>query len=91
MKAFSIGVKRTLSKKELEELRKKQDEEAAAQVFEEFVATFQDGPSKSSKVWVKAGTFNAGTRGETPCYDRPNLTCLKADGTCCKNWLMLVT
>ncbi|CAG0881397.1 unnamed protein product [Darwinula stevensoni] len=64
LKAFSIGVKRTLSKKELEELRKKQDEEAAAQVFEEFVATFQDGPSKSSKVWVKAGTFNAGTRAE---------------------------
>jgi hypothetical protein len=33
------------------------------QVFEEFVATFQESPiSSSSKVWVKAGTYDAGAR-----------------------------
>lgn len=73
--------KRSLSKKELEEQRKKEEERAAAhvnlttkpltsklsflylQVFEEFVATFQETPmSGSSKVWVKAGTYDAGAR-----------------------------
>ncbi|XP_044257591.1 U2 snRNP-associated SURP motif-containing protein isoform X2 [Tribolium madens] len=67
LKAFSIGTmgKRTLSKKELEEQRKKEEERAAAHVFEEFVATFQESPiSSSSKVWVKAGTYDAGARKE---------------------------
>lgn len=33
------------------------------QAFEEFVATFQETPSKTtSKVWVKAGTYDAGKR-----------------------------
>ncbi|KAM3967625.1 LOW QUALITY PROTEIN: U2 snRNP-associated SURP motif-containing protein [Aphomia sociella] len=54
---------RGLSKKELEELRKKEEEEAAAHVFKEFVETFQEAPS-SSKVWVKAGTYDAGARKE---------------------------
>lgn len=89
LKAFSIGTmgKRPLSKKELEEQRKKEQEQAAAQVsntklknynckeskhiniylyiqaFEEFVATFQETPNKTtSKVWVKAGTYDAGKR-----------------------------
>jgi U2-associated protein SR140 len=65
LKAFSIGTmgKRSLSKKELEEQRKKEEERAAAHVFEEFVATFQESPiSSSSKVWVKAGTYDAGAR-----------------------------
>nr|XP_015838454.1 PREDICTED: U2 snRNP-associated SURP motif-containing protein [Tribolium castaneum] len=67
LKAFSIGTmgKRSLSKKELEEQRKKEEERAAAHVFEEFVATFQESPiSSSSKVWVKAGTYDAGARKE---------------------------
>nr|CAD7453892.1 unnamed protein product [Timema tahoe] len=66
LKAFSIGTmgKRQLSKKEVEDQRKKEQEEAAAQAFEEFVATFQETPGKSSKVWVKAGTYDAGRRQE---------------------------
>ncbi|XP_065345980.1 U2 snRNP-associated SURP motif-containing protein [Cloeon dipterum] len=66
LKAFSIGNmgKRTLSKKEQEELKKKEQQEAAAQVFQEFVETFQEAPVKSSKVWVKAGTYDAGRRQE---------------------------
>uniref|UniRef100_A0A2H1VRZ4 SFRICE_015849 n=1 Tax=Spodoptera frugiperda TaxID=7108 RepID=A0A2H1VRZ4_SPOFR len=53
---------RGLSKKELEELKKKEEEEAAAHVFKEFVETFQEVPSTTSKVWVKAGTYDAGAR-----------------------------
>lgn len=34
------------------------------QAFQEFVATFNDAPSNKSggKVWVKAGTYDAGKR-----------------------------
>ncbi|RZF47241.1 hypothetical protein LSTR_LSTR004950 [Laodelphax striatellus] len=66
LRAFSIGTmgKRQLSKRELEEQRKKEQEEAAAQAYEEFVTTFQETPSKSGKVWVKAGTYDAGRRQE---------------------------
>lgn len=55
-----------MSKKEQEEQRKKEQEEAAAQAFQEFVATFNDAPSNKSsgKVWVKAGTYDAGKRQE---------------------------
>ncbi|KAH8325208.1 hypothetical protein KR074_010483, partial [Drosophila pseudoananassae] len=34
------------------------------QAFKEFVETFQEAPTPSSKVWVKAGTYDAGTRRE---------------------------
>nr|XP_018913617.1 PREDICTED: U2 snRNP-associated SURP motif-containing protein [Bemisia tabaci] len=66
LQAFSIGTmgKRALSKREIEEQRKKEQEEAAAQAFQEFVETFQEEPSKTSKVWVKAGTYDAGKRQE---------------------------
>ncbi|XP_036331068.1 U2 snRNP-associated SURP motif-containing protein [Rhagoletis pomonella] len=66
LEAFAVGNmgKRTLSKKELEEQKKKEDEAAAAHVFKEFVETFQEAPSASSKVWVKAGTYDAGSRRE---------------------------
>ncbi|KAF5296912.1 hypothetical protein FQA39_LY12269 [Lamprigera yunnana] len=66
LKAFSIGAmgKRTLSKKELEEQRKKEEERAAAHVFQEFVETFQDAPVNSTKIWVKAGTYDAGAQKE---------------------------
>ncbi|KAI5645039.1 RNA recognition motif domain-containing protein [Phthorimaea operculella] len=64
--AFSTGLmgSRGLSKRELEELKKKEEEEAAAHVFKEFVETFQEVPSTTSKVWVKAGTYDAGARKE---------------------------
>lgn len=66
LKAFSVGAmgKRTLSKKELEEQRKKEEERAAAHVFQEFVETFQETPVNGSKIWVKAGTYDAGARKE---------------------------
>ncbi|KAM7345527.1 U2 snRNP-associated SURP motif-containing protein isoform 2-T2 [Cochliomyia hominivorax] len=66
LEAFAVGTmgKRQLSKKELEEQKKKDDEAAAAHVFKEFVETFQDTPSASSKIWVKAGTYDAGSRKE---------------------------
>lgn len=57
--------KRPMSKKEVEDQRKKEQEQAAAQAFEEYVATFQETPNKTtSKVWVKAGTYDAGKRQE---------------------------
>lgn len=76
--------KRSLSKRELEEQRKREEEKAAAhvcflvsilyilfllslllQVFQEFVETFQEAPlNGNSKVWVKAGTYDAGARSK---------------------------
>ncbi|XP_065367356.1 U2 snRNP-associated SURP motif-containing protein [Calliphora vicina] len=66
LEAFAVGTmgKRQMSKKELEDQKKKDDEAAAAHVFKEFVETFQDTPSASSKIWVKAGTYDAGSRKE---------------------------
>lgn len=67
LKAFSIGTmgKRPLSKKEMEDARKKESEQAAAEAFQEFVATFQESSNKTTnKVWVKAGTYDAGKRQE---------------------------
>lgn len=67
LKAFSIGSmgKRGVSRKEQEELKKRQDEEEVGKVYQEFVSTFEDAPSsKVNKTWVKAGTFNAGNRKE---------------------------
>ncbi|GBP38747.1 hypothetical protein EVAR_22396_1 [Eumeta japonica] len=66
LQAFSVGSMgtRALSRRELEEQRKKEEEEAAAHVFKEFVETFQEVPSSTSKVWVKAGTYDAGARKE---------------------------
>ena len=53
------------SKKDQEEIKKKQDEEEVNKVYKEFVSTFEDAPSsKLNKSWVKAGTFNAGNRKE---------------------------
>ncbi|XP_063237472.1 U2 snRNP-associated SURP motif-containing protein [Bacillus rossius redtenbacheri] len=74
LKAFSIGTmgKRHVSKKEQEDQRKKEQEQAAAQAFEEYVATFQETPSKASKVWVKAGTYDAG-RGQEDTREKGKL------------------
>ncbi|XP_041354485.1 U2 snRNP-associated SURP motif-containing protein-like isoform X2 [Gigantopelta aegis] len=63
LKMFEIGnmnLKKTLTKKEQEELRKKRDEEATAQVYREFVASFEDSHKHAGgKTWVKGGTVNA--------------------------------
>jgi U2-associated protein SR140 len=66
-KGFNVfGKKLAGTKKEAEEMRKKEDEAAAAVAFEEYVATFQDSGSSraAGKVWVKAGTYDAGRRRE---------------------------
>ncbi|XP_033760049.1 U2 snRNP-associated SURP motif-containing protein-like isoform X2 [Pecten maximus] len=61
LKAFEVGTmnigKKSLSKREQEEIKKKKDAHAAAQVYEEFVASFQDS-GKQSKAWVKGGVVN---------------------------------
>lgn len=60
-----MGKGRTLSRKEQEELKKREDDEAAANAFKDFFETFQQpSSSASSKVWVKAGTYDAGSRKE---------------------------
>merc|ERR1712170_264149 len=67
LKSFSIGNmgKRGISRKEQEEMKKKQDELEVKNVYQEFVSTFEDAPSsKMNKTWIKAGTFNAGNRKE---------------------------
>ncbi|XP_016980599.2 U2 snRNP-associated SURP motif-containing protein isoform X1 [Drosophila rhopaloa] len=66
LEAFTVGTfsKRQLSKKEIEDQKKKEDAAAAAHAFKEFVETFQEAPTPSSKVWVKAGTYDAGSRRE---------------------------
>ncbi|RXN05718.1 U2 snRNP-associated SURP motif-containing -like isoform X1 [Labeo rohita] len=62
LKAFSIGkmavAKRTLSKKEQDELKKKEDERAAAEIYEEFLAAFEGGEGKV-KTFVRGGIANA--------------------------------
>ena len=68
LKAFSIGLmgKGGRSKKELEDIKKRQDEEENARALKEFESTFKDEPKLKgvNKSWVKAGTFNAGNRKE---------------------------
>ena len=74
LKSFSIGSmgRRGPTRKEQEEMRKKKaDEEEVGKVYAEFVSSFQSGGSGSasgsgsgSKTWIKAGTFNAGSRSE---------------------------
>lgn len=39
-----------------------------SQVFKEFVETFQEAPSSVGKVWVKAGTYDAGSRSKWNPY-----------------------
>lgn len=65
LEAFTLGAmgKRPLSRKELEDQKKREEEAAAAHAFKEFVETFQE-PAASTKVWIKAGTYDAGSRRE---------------------------
>uniref|UniRef100_A0A8C1P7H6 U2 snRNP-associated SURP domain containing n=1 Tax=Cyprinus carpio TaxID=7962 RepID=A0A8C1P7H6_CYPCA len=72
LKAFSIGkmavAKRTLSKKEQDELKKKEDERAAAEIYEEFLAAFEGGEGKV-KTFVRGGIAKA-TKEEVAADDK---------------------
>uniref|UniRef100_A0A671PES1 U2 snRNP-associated SURP motif-containing protein n=1 Tax=Sinocyclocheilus anshuiensis TaxID=1608454 RepID=A0A671PES1_9TELE len=72
LKAFSIGkmavAKRTPSKKEQDELKKKEDERAAAEIYEEFLAAFEGGEGKV-KTFVRGGIANA-TKEEVAADDK---------------------
>ncbi|XP_066571037.1 U2 snRNP-associated SURP motif-containing protein isoform X2 [Amia ocellicauda] len=57
-KVKSLGAKRTLTKKEQEELKKK-EEEKAAEVFEEFLASFDSNDKSGVKTFVRGGIVNA--------------------------------
>ncbi|XP_076866924.1 U2 snRNP-associated SURP motif-containing protein-like [Brachyhypopomus gauderio] len=57
-KGKSAGVKRVLTKKEQEELKKK-EEEKAAEVFEEFLASFDGSEKGNVKTFVRGGIVNA--------------------------------
>uniref|UniRef100_A0A1A8I4A6 U2 snRNP-associated SURP motif-containing protein n=2 Tax=Nothobranchius kuhntae TaxID=321403 RepID=A0A1A8I4A6_NOTKU len=63
LKSFSIGkmavAKRTLSKKEQDEIKKKEDERAAAEIYEEFLAAFEGGAEGKVKTFVRGGIANA--------------------------------
>ncbi|KAM9552963.1 U2 snRNP-associated SURP motif-containing protein-like isoform 2-T2 [Salvelinus alpinus] len=72
LKSFSIGKmavsKRTLSKKEQEDIKKKEDELAAAEIYEEFLAAFEGGEGKV-KAFVRGGIANA-TKEEAASDDK---------------------
>ncbi|XP_053714556.1 U2 snRNP-associated SURP motif-containing protein isoform X2 [Synchiropus splendidus] len=63
LKSFSIGkmsvAKRTLSKKEQDEMKKKEDQRAAAEIYEEFLAAFEGGGDGKVKSFVRGGIANA--------------------------------
>jgi len=67
LKAFSIGAmgKKAISKTEEDRRKKKEEEEAIKSVYKEFNDHFDNKPgTKINKTWVKAGTFDAGSRKE---------------------------
>ena len=67
LQAFSIGNmgKKSMSRTEEEKRKQKEEEEAIASVYKEFNDHFDDKPkNKIGQTWVKAGTFNAGSRKE---------------------------
>uniref|UniRef100_A0A3B3YPF1 U2 snRNP-associated SURP motif-containing protein n=1 Tax=Poecilia mexicana TaxID=48701 RepID=A0A3B3YPF1_9TELE len=73
LKSFSIGkmavAKRTLSKKEQDEIKKKEDERAAAEIYEEFLAAFEGGGENKVKAFVRGGLANA-SREESASDDK---------------------
>ncbi|XP_078403479.1 U2 snRNP-associated SURP motif-containing protein-like isoform X4 [Cetorhinus maximus] len=58
-KLKSLASKRTLSKKGQEELRKKEEELKAAEIYEEFLASFDSGGTGNVKTFVRGGIVNA--------------------------------
>ncbi|KAJ0059542.1 hypothetical protein NL108_001900 [Boleophthalmus pectinirostris] len=73
LKSFSIGkmsgTKRTLSKKEQDEIKKKEDERAAAEIYEEFLAAFEGGGEGKVKTFVRGGLANA-SKDESTTEDK---------------------
>uniref|UniRef100_A0A3P8YPD5 U2 snRNP-associated SURP domain containing n=1 Tax=Esox lucius TaxID=8010 RepID=A0A3P8YPD5_ESOLU len=61
-KGKPASVKRTLTKREQEDLKKK-EEEKAAEVFEEFLASFDSSDKSGVKTFVRGGIVNA-TKGK---------------------------
>uniref|UniRef100_A0A669D964 U2 snRNP-associated SURP domain containing n=1 Tax=Oreochromis niloticus TaxID=8128 RepID=A0A669D964_ORENI len=61
--------KRTLSKKEQDEIKKKEDERAAAEIYEEFLAAFEGGGEGKVKAFVRGGIANA-TKEEAAADDK---------------------
>ncbi|KAJ7996644.1 hypothetical protein DPEC_G00239180 [Dallia pectoralis] len=57
-KGKPASVKRTLTKREQEDLKKK-EEEKAAEVFEEFLASFESSKKSGVKTFVRGGIVNA--------------------------------
>ena len=66
LKAFNLGLSavKQLSKKEQAELKKREDEEATAEVFKEFMDSFSDAKGAANRTWVKGSTFQAGPKSE---------------------------
>lgn len=64
MKAFSLtGSKKPLtSKKDLEKIKKAEDDAAAAEAYEEFIKTFEQ-PTSKSKMFIKGSVINPGSGG----------------------------
>jgi hypothetical protein len=64
--AFEYGTmnpqKKHMSKKEQEELRKRQEEEAEAEVLRDYLASFQE-TGKAVKTFIKGSTINPATKG----------------------------
>ncbi|XP_043913231.1 U2 snRNP-associated SURP motif-containing protein-like [Protopterus annectens] len=58
-KRSKVPQKRTLSKKEQDDLKKKEEEMKAAEVYEEFLAAFDNGNQSSVKTFVRGGVVNA--------------------------------
>lgn len=63
MKAFTLTAKKPLNKKELEKQKKLLEEQEAAQVFQEFVETFEETGPKT-KTFVKGSKITPGVGGE---------------------------
>uniref|UniRef100_A0AAQ5XHT1 U2 snRNP-associated SURP motif-containing protein n=1 Tax=Amphiprion ocellaris TaxID=80972 RepID=A0AAQ5XHT1_AMPOC len=61
--------KRTLSKKEQDDIKKKEDERAAAEIYEEFLAAFEGGGEGKVKAFVRGGLANA-TKEETAADEK---------------------
>ena len=57
--------KKAVSKTDEEKRKKKEEEDAIKNVYKEFNEHFDNKPgTKLNKTWVKAGTFDAGSRKE---------------------------
>ncbi|XP_067128320.1 U2 snRNP-associated SURP motif-containing protein isoform X1 [Centruroides vittatus] len=64
VKAFNITpIGKKSSKREQQKLRKHEEEKAAAEVYEEFVASFEE-PAKHGKLFVRGSVINAGSGEE---------------------------